>query len=36
VYMRSAMKFVIVMNFIADLMYTYLDPRVRLGASGGE
>lgn len=27
---------VILMNFIADLLYTYLDPRVRLGASGGE
>jgi len=27
---------VIVMNFIADLMYTYLDPRVRLGVSGGD
>lgn len=27
---------VIVMNFIADLMYTYLDPRVRLGVSEGE
>lgn len=27
---------VIVMNFIADMLYSYLDPRVRLGAEGGD